>query len=398
MSDKRDYYEVLGVQKGASADEIKSAFRKIAMKNHPDRNPDDKGAEARFKEAAEAYSVLSDEEKRAQYDRFGHAGLSGGAAGGGFGGQGGFSVDDIFEAFGDIFGGGGGGVFEGLFGGGRASRGGARRGASLRVDLQVTLEEIATGVERSIEIARNVTCDSCSGSGAKAGSAPVICNTCAGHGEVIQSQGFFQVRRPCPQCRGTGKTIKDPCSSCHGSGRVRRREPKKIYIQPGAEEGHVERLPGQGEAGEGGGPPGDLVVVVHVQEHEFFQRHGADLLCEIPIRFGQAALGGSTQVPTLSRPVEMKIPKGSQPGQLLRLRNQGLPMGGGRSRGNLLVRLTIDVPKKLSSRQEELLQEFDELDSKNPRSKTSDGSSDSSGHSGKSGDERGFFDRIKDIF
>jgi molecular chaperone DnaJ len=272
------------------------------------------------------------------------------------------------------------------------------------VDLQVTLEEVSTGVERTIEIARNVQCDSCGGSGAKAGSQPQTCSTCGGHGEVIQSQGFFQVRRTCPHCHGRGTTIKDPCTTCRGSGRVRRREPKKIYIPPGVDEGHVERLPGQGEAGEGGGPPGDLVVVIHVKEHDYFTRHGADLLCEVPVRFGQAAMGGTTQVPTLSRPVEMKIPKGAQPGQLLRLRNQGLPVHGGHGRGNLLVRLTVAVPKKLSSRQEELLKEFDELDSKSyPGGGPSVGgrgdgedraeAGDTEGSSGK-----GFFDRIKDIF
>ncbi len=381
MSDKRDYYEVLGVDRGASEAEIKSSYRKIALKNHPDRNPDNPEAEALFKEAAEAYSVLSDEGKRAQYDQYGHAAMG---AGQGFGGGGqGFSMDDIFSAFGDVFGGGsGGGIFEGLFGGGRAQRGGARRGASLRVDLQISLEEVATGIEKTIEIARNVTCETCQGSGAKKGSAPVTCSTCGGHGEVTQSQGFFQVRRTCPHCQGQGLIIKDPCGTCRGSGKVRKRDPKKIWIPAGIDEGHVERLPGQGEAGDGGGPPGDLVIVLHVREHERFQRHGADLLCEISIRFAQAALGGSVEVPTLSKPVEMKVPKGTQPGQILRLRNQGLPTPDGRGRGNLLVRVTIDVPKKLNAKQEELLRDFDEFDAK----------------SSPKPQGKGLFEKIKDIF
>ena len=379
---QRDYYEVLGVQKGASADEIKSAYRKIALKNHPDRNQGDKEAEARFKEAAEAYAVLSDEEKRQTYDQFGHAGVNGQ---GGFGGPGGgFSVEDIFSAFGDIFGGGGGGgIFEEFFGGGRRGGPGGRRGASLRVDLQVTLEEVATGVDKEIEITRLAECETCSGSGARAGTQPQTCTTCGGHGQVQQSQGFFMIQRPCPNCSGRGTIVKDPCATCRGEGKVRKRERKTIRIPAGIDEGHVERLVGQGEAGEGGGPPGDLVLVIHVQEHEFFEREGAHLLCEVPIRFAQAALGATVLVPTFEKPIEMKVPKGTQPGQVLRLRGQGLPRVQNRGRGDLLVRLTVAVPKKLTARQTELLEEFDKADAE---------------QQAKSGKGKGLFEKIKDMF
>lgn len=375
---KRDYYEVLGVERGANPDQIRSSYRKIALKYHPDRNPGDRDAEARFKEAAEAYAVLSDNTKRRQYDQFGHAGVNGGV---GFGGPGGFSVQDIFESFGDIFSGFGFGNLDDLFGGGR--RGGARRGASLRVDLQVTLEEVATGVEKTIEVARADTCETCGGSGAKPGTEPVRCSTCGGHGEVQQSQGFFAIRRTCPHCHGRGYQVKDPCPTCRGATKVRTRDTKRIYIPAGIEEGHVERLPGQGEAGEGGGPPGDLVLVIHVQPHETFERHGADLACQLPVRFAQCALGDTIQVPTLDTPVEMKIPKGTQPGQILRLRGQGLPRADGRGKGNLLVRITVAVPKKIDKRQEELLREFDQIEARRQPA----------GEKGK-----GIFEKLKDIF
>ncbi len=384
MANKSDYYEVLGVDRGASQVEIKSCYRKIALKYHPDRNPDDAEAEARFKEAAEAYAVLSDEEKRQQYDQFGHAAFTGARSAGPAQGPGGFSMDDIFSAFGDVFSGGGGGGsfrFEDLFAGAGQRRG--RRGASLRVDLQVTLEEVGTGVEKSIEVARLDHCATCDGTGAKAGTKPETCTTCGGVGEVQQSQGFFAIRRTCPRCQGRGATIQHPCTNCRGTGRVRRREEKKIYIPPGIEEGSVERVPGQGEIGEGGGPPGDLVIVIHVKQHEFFERHGSDLICEVPVRFGQAALGATIHVPTLSKPVEMKIPKGTQPGQTLRLRGQGLPRADGRGRGNLLVRINVIVPKKLTARQEELLAELDTLDEEKQ----------AKSHKGK-----GIFEKIKDIF
>ncbi|MCB9881631.1 MAG: molecular chaperone DnaJ [Planctomycetes bacterium] len=399
MSTQRDYYEILGVPRDASADQIKSAYRKIALKFHPDRNKGDKDAEAKFKEAAEAYSVLSDADKRKRYDQFGHAGVN--SSGMGHGAAGGFSMEDIFRSFGDIFGGGGGGgfSFENLFGGG--GRAGPRRGSSLRADLQVTLEEVATGVEKEIELTRLDTCETCDGSGAKPGTKPTKCTMCRGFGQIQQSQGFFSIQRTCPTCHGQGHMISNPCASCRGEGRVPKRERKKIYIPPGIEEGHVERLRGQGEAGEQGGPPGDLVLVIHVEEHAFFDRHGADLVCEMPIRFAQAALGGTIHVPTLERDdgegkkadakkiVEMKIPAGTQPGQILRLRGQGLPTAGGRGRGNLLVRVTIRVPTKLSHKQKEHLEAFDEVDAEHVDD-----------HHGKetSKSGKGIFDKIKDMF
>ncbi len=388
---ERDYYEVLGVENGASADDLKSAYRKIALKYHPDRNQGDADAESKFKEAAEAYAVLGDDEKRQRYDQFGHAGVNGQA---GFGGGGGFSVDDIFSAFGDIFGGRGGSTtsfggfsFDELFSGRR----GGRRGASLRVDLAVTLEEVSKGVEKEIEVTRLDTCDSCNGSGAKAGTRPESCSMCGGGGEVQQSQGFFAIRRTCPTCQGRGQVVKSPCPSCRGAGATRKREAKKIRIPPGIEEGHVERLPGQGEAGEAGAPPGDLVLVIHVEDHSLFERHGPDLLCDVPIRYGQAALGASIQVQTLTGQVEMKIPKGTQPGQILRLRGQGLPRGDGRGNGSLLVRVSVDVPKKLTAREGELMTELDEIQAKRRGA---------SGTTPRDADDKGkgLFEKIKDIF
>ncbi|MFQ5505890.1 MAG: molecular chaperone DnaJ [Planctomycetota bacterium] len=376
MKQKRDYYEVLGVDRNASQDEIKSAYRKIALQYHPDRNKNSKEAEEKFKEAAEAYAVLSEADKRKRYDQFGHAGVEG-AMPFGRGGAGGFSVEDIFSAFGDIFGGGG-GIFESLFGGG--SRG--RRGASLRVDLVLTLEEVASGTEKEIEIAKLAHCNTCAGSGAKPGTQPTVCGTCGGHGEVTHSQGFFAIRRACPACQGQGKVIKEPCPSCRGRGRVQKREQKKIQIPAGIEEGHIERLPGQGEAGEGGAPPGDLVLVIHVKEHEFFERHGADLLCEVMVRYAQATLGDTVQVPTLDKPIEMKVPKGTQHGQILRLRGQGLPRTDGRGKGNLHVRIGVRVPQKLIPRQEELLKQYDVLDAEQQAK----------------GADKGFFDKLKSLF
>jgi molecular chaperone DnaJ len=381
LSSKRDYYEILSLERTATADEVRSAYRKLALKYHPDRNPGDKEAEARFKEAAEAYSVLSDGDKRRQYDQFGHAGVNGQVGAG----HGGFSVEDIFSAFGDIFGGmGGGGMggfsFEELFTG---RRGGARRGASLRVDLQLTLEEVASGVEKTIDVARLGDCETCSGSGAKPGTRPQACGTCGGHGEIVQSQGFFSLRRPCPHCQGTGKVVQHPCATCRGAGKVRQRERKKVHVPPGIEEGHVERLPGQGEAGDGGGPPGDLVLVVHVKPHDFFERDGADLLCEVTVRFAQAALGDTIHIPTFDKPIEMKVPAGTQPGQILRLKGLGLPRADGRGKGNLLVRVQVTVPRKLNARQSELLKELDGLDADK-------GERHSKG--------KGLFEKIKDIF
>ncbi|MCC6672382.1 MAG: molecular chaperone DnaJ [Planctomycetes bacterium] len=375
MACKRDYYEILGVAKDAGEDEIKKAYRKIALDNHPDRNPGDKEAEQRFKDAAEAYAVLSDKDKRAQYDRFGHAGVQQGA------GQG-FSTEDIFAAFGDIFGGAG-GIFEHFFGGG-GGRGRARRGASLRVDLELTLEEVATGVQRKLEITRPAACDACSGTGARPGSQPQRCRLCGGHGQVERSQGFFSIRQSCPECRGQGTVVSDPCGKCRGRGLVDRKAPITVTIPPGIEEGHAERIAGQGEPGEHGGPPGDLVVVIHVQPHSVFTRHGDDLLTQATIAFRQAAMGETVDIPSITgEVVQLKIPAGTQPGELLRVRGHGLPRADGYGRGNLVVRVQVEVPTKLTPEQEQLLIQFDDLEQARRK---------------KSPKKKGIFEKVRDMF
>ena len=387
MSSKRDYYEVLGVDKGASADQIKSAYRKIALKNHPDRNPGDEEAERRFKEAAEAYAVLSDDEKRARFDRFGHAGVDGASGGGG----GGFSsMEDIFSHFGDLFGGGGGGgIFEQFFGGGGGGggRGGARRGSSLRVDLELTLEEVAEGAKKTIQVTRPETCEKCEGTGAKPGTKPKRCPTCGGAGQVAISQGFLSIRQTCPACHGAGTTIDEPCGTCRGKGATPKKTPVSLQIPPGIEEGHVERIRGQGEPGHGGGPSGDLIVVVHVKPHDVFTRHGDDLLATARIRFRQAALGDQVEIPTITGEiVQLKIPAGTQPGERLRVRNHGLPRGDGYGRGHLYVQVQIEVPKKVSPEQQALLEQFDdhEVQKQGPASANAK--------------RKGIFEKVKDIF
>lgn len=377
MSSKRDYYEVLGVDRGASADAIKKAYRKIALQNHPDRNPGDAAAEARFKEAAEAYAVLSDDGKRQRYDRFGHAGVEG-AGGGGFS-----NVEDIFSHFGDLFGGAG-GIFEQFFGGG-GRRGGRRRGASLRVDLELSLEEVALGVTRTIEIQRPKACGTCDGSGARPGSSPTTCKTCAGHGQVQINQGFLSIRQACPSCHGRGTVIEDPCGDCRGQGAVASKEPIDIRIPAGIEEGHVQRLEGLGEPGDSGGPSGDLVVVVHVRPHPYFTRVGDDLVAQTRLSFRQAVLGDSVELKTLTEEkVVLKIPAGTQPGERLRVRSHGLPRADGYGRGNLVVQVQIEVPKKISDEQRSLLEQFDELHS---------------GGKHKPGErKKGIFEKVRDMF
>lgn len=378
MSAKRDYYEVLGVQRDASADDIKGAYRKIALKYHPDRNPGDAEAERQFKEAAEAYAVLSDPEKRSRYDRFGHAGVDGAAMGGG-----GFTnVQDIFSAFGDLFGGGGGGIFEQLFGGG-GRRGGKRRGASLRADIELTLEEVASGTKRSIEVNRPDTCAQCSGSGAKPGTSPKTCATCGGSGQITHNQGFVAFRQACPRCDGAGTWVEEHCTGCKGRGVIARKVPISLTIPAGIEEGHAERIAGQGEPGERGGPPGDLVVVVHVRPHEYFRRDGDDLHAVSRIRFRQAVLGDEVEIPTITgETVQLKIPPGTQPGEKLRVRNQGLPRIDGYGRGHLYVEVQIDVPKKVSQEQQELLERFDEVESKRKTGSTR---------------KKGIFEKVRDM-
>ncbi|OQX31508.1 MAG: molecular chaperone DnaJ [Candidatus Sedimenticola endophacoides] len=348
---KRDYYEVLGVNKNASEAEIKKAYRRLAMKFHPDRNTgkDAAGAEVKFKEAKEAYEVLSDAQKRASYDQFGHAGVDSSMGGGpgGFGGAGNFS--DIFgDVFGDIFG---------------AGRGGGQRvhrGADLRYNLQLSLEEAVAGTEAKIRVPTMVKCNVCSGSGAKKGSQPKTCGTCAGHGQVRMQQGFFSVQQTCPNCRGKGTVIDDPCGACHGVGRVEQHKTLSVKVPAGVDTGDRIRLAGEGEAGENGGPPGDLYVQVGVKQHEIFTREENHLFCEVPISFVAAALGGELEVPTLDGKVVLKIPAGTQSGKLFRMRGKGVrPVRGG-AVGDLLCRVMVETPVNLTERQKDLLRQLDE--------------------------------------
>ncbi|MBL9079505.1 MAG: molecular chaperone DnaJ [Planctomycetes bacterium] len=377
MTQKRDYYEVLGVARSADDDTIKRAYRKLALENHPDRNPGNADAERRFKEAAEAYAVLGDAQKRQRYDQYGHAGVDGPQ-----GGQGFASAEDVFAAFGDLFGGNG-GFFEQFFGGG-GRRGRGRRGASLKVDLELTLEEVATGVKKTIELKRAERCDACSGSGARAGTKKKRCGTCGGHGQVVRSQGFFQLRQVCPTCAGQGELVEDPCPKCEGRGAVPKDAPITITIPAGIESGHTERIVGHGEPGDGGGPAGDLVVVLHVKEHDVYTRFGDDLLMQSRISFRQAVMGDEIEIPTITgETVAMKIPAGTQPGEKLRVRNHGLPRADGYGRGNLVVQVQVDVPRKITGEQEELLRRFDELDG---------------GRKGKKNAKKTIFEKVKDIF
>lgn len=345
---KRDYYEVLGVQKGTSAQELKKAYRRVAMKYHPDRNPDNKEAEEKFKEASEAYEVLSDDQKRAAYDQYGHAGVEGmGGMGGGAGAHGFGSFSDIFgDVFGDIFGGGG--------PGGRRST----RGSDLRYNLELSLEDAVKGTSVKIKVPTYVSCKTCSGSGAKPGTSPTTCATCGGHGQVRMQQGFFSVQQTCPNCRGAGTIISDPCRDCHGQGRVEETKTLSVKVPPGVDTGDRIRLAGEGEAGIDGGPSGDLYVQVSVKEHDFFTRDGKNLYCEVPISIFEACLGGDLDVPTLDGRVKLKVPAETQTGKLFRLRGKGVvPVRGGAA-GDLLCRVVVETPVNLSKRQKELLEEL----------------------------------------
>jgi molecular chaperone DnaJ len=346
---KRDYYDVLGVARSATDEELKKSYRKLALQYHPDRNPDAPGAEEKFKEASEAYAVLADPEKRRHYDRFGFEGLGGG-------GPGGFPGGD-FAAFGDLFN----DLFGDLFGarmGGRPGRGRGQRGADLRYTHEIELSEVLTGVETSLAIPRMLRCEPCGGSGARAGTQPEACARCGGSGQAIFQQGLFRISRPCDACRGEGRVVKHPCKSCGGSGRIEGERSIKVRIPPGVEDGMRLRVSGEGEAGIAGGPPGDLYVVIRIAPHPLFEREGADLVCEVPIPFVQAALGAEIEVPTLEGKVVLRIVEGTQTGKLLRLRGKGLPSVSSGARGDQLVRLFVEVPSQLTARQRELLDKF----------------------------------------
>jgi len=345
---KRDYYEVLGVNRDASEEEIKKAYRRLAMKYHPDRNPDNPKAEELFKEAKEAYEVLSDASKRQAYDQFGHAGIDPQAGmGGGFGGMGGFA-----DAFSDIF--------SDIFGGGR-SRSNVYRGADLRYNLEITLEEAARGAETRIRIPTMAECDGCHGTGARKGSEPRICPTCGGHGQVRIQQGFFSIQQTCPKCHGSGRYIPDPCPVCHGTGRVKQHKTLAVKIPAGIDAGDRIRLSGEGEPGVNGGPPGDLYVQIHLKPHPVFQRDHDDLHCEMPISFTTAALGGEIEIPTLDGVAKLKIPPETQTGKIFRLRGKGIKGVRSHAPGDLLCHVIVETPVNLTERQKELLREFEAI-------------------------------------
>ena len=356
MAGKRDYYEILGVSKSADSAEIKKAYRKLAVKWHPDKNPGDPKAEERFKELGEAYEALSDPDKRAAYDRFGHAAFSG--PGGGGSGGGGFH--DPMDLFSQVFGGAFGGGFEEFFGGGggRGRRSGKQRGSDLRYDLDITLEEAAEGVERELEIERYTGCAKCNSSGSKSAGGVNACQTCGGRGVVARQAGIFIQQSTCPQCRGTGEIISDPCDSCRGEGRVQRESRIKLRIPPGVDTGNRLRSTGNGDAGVRGGAAGDLYVFIHIRDHDIFEREGSDLACDAPLPFSIAALGGELKVPTLGGKSSIKIPPGTQGGTVFRLRGKGMPALGGGGTGDLHVRVQVEVPTKLNSDQQEKLREF----------------------------------------
>ncbi|MDR8522886.1 MULTISPECIES: molecular chaperone DnaJ [Shewanella] len=369
---KRDYYEVLGVGRDASEREIKKAYKRLAMKFHPDRNPGNKEAEASFKEVKEAYEILTDGDKKAAYDQFGHAGVDPNRGGGGFGGG-----ADFGDVFGDVFG--------DIFGGGR--RGGQRqaaRGSDLRYNLELSLEEAVRGLTKELRIPTLAACDVCDGSGAKKGTTPTTCGTCHGQGQVQMRQGFFAVQQACPTCHGRGKIIKDPCNKCHGEGRVEKSKTLSVKIPAGVDTGDRIRLSGEGEAGEYGAPPGDLYVQVSVREHAIFQRDGNNLYCEVPISFSKAALGGEIEVPTLDGKVNLKIPAETQTGRMFRMRGKGVKSVRSHAVGDLLCKVVMETPVNLNERQKELLREFEE---------TLTGQSKK--HSPKA---EGFFDGVKKFF
>ena len=360
---KRDYYDVLGISKGSSADEIKKAYRQKAKELHPDRNPDNPDAESQFKEANEAYDVLKDQQKKAAYDRFGHGAFEGGMGGGARGGPRGGGQGDFASAFSDVFedlfGDFMGGQRGGAGGGGRAR---AQRGSDLRYNLRVTLEEAFAGIQKTINVPGSVACDSCRGTGAEGGAEPVTCPTCSGMGKVRAQQGFFTVERTCPTCNGAGQIVKNPCKSCHGAGRSERDRSLSVNIPPGVETGTRIRLAGEGEAGLRGGPSGDLYIFIEVREHAIFQRDGVHLFCRVPVTFSTAALGGEVEVPTIEGGrSKVKVPAGAQTGKQMRLRAKGMPALRGGGPGDMLIELAVETPVNLTARQRELLREFEAL-------------------------------------
>ena len=367
---KRDYYEVLGVERSAGEADVKKAYRRLAMKHHPDRNPGDAAAEEKFKEASEAYEVLSDQEKRERYDRFGHAGVEG--AGSGFGAGGFTDIGDIFgEVFGDIF------------GGGRTRRG-SRRGRDLEYTLDLTLEQAVRGDSVEIRVPTLATCEDCHGSGAKAGTSPSACPECEGRGQIRVSQGFFSLQQTCPRCRGAGRVILDPCPACHGRGRVEQRKTLAVKVPAGVDNGDRVRLPGEGEAGANSAPPGDLYVQMRVREHPIFTRDDTNLYCDVPLSFADAALGGEIEVPTLDGRVKVKVPPETQTGKLFRLRGRGAPAVRGGPTGDLLCRVVVETPVHLSEKQKEILRDFKtSLEANGTR------------HSPK---EEGWFESVKSFF
>lgn len=370
---KRDYYEILGVNRDASAEDIKKAYRKLAMKHHPDRNPDNPKAEEHFKEAKEAYEILSDAQKRAAYDQFGHAGVDPSAGGQGFGGNG---MGGFSDAFSDIFG--------DIFGGGRGGRSNVFRGADLRYNLEIGLEEAARGTETRIRIPTMAECETCHGSGAKKGTEPKVCPTCGGHGQVRMQQGFFSIQQTCPKCHGTGRFVAEPCTTCHGAGRVKQHKTLSVKIPAGIDEGDRIRLSGEGEPGVNGGPPGDLYVQIHLKPHTVFQRDHDDLHCEMPVSFTVAALGGEIEIPTLDGVARLKVPAETQTGKVFRLRGKGIKGVRSIGHGDLLCHVVVETPINLTDRQRDLLREFEEIsqtnaERHNPRAK-------------------GWMDRVRDFF
>ena len=378
MAEQRDLYEVLGLQKGASDDEIKKAYRKLAKKYHPDLNPGDKEAEKKMKEVNGAYEVLSDAEKKARYDQYGFAGIdpnyAGGAGGGGFGG---FQDFDLGDIFGSMFGGG--------FGGQQTRQNGPRKGENLRITLQLTFEEAVFGCEKSVSVTRNESCKDCGGTGAKKGTSPETCPVCRGSGQVQSTQrtpfGVFSSSSPCQNCKGTGKIIKEPCPSCKGEGRVRKTRTIRVKIPAGIDDGQTISLRGEGNGGTQGGPAGDLYVTVYVKEHKMFKRDGQDIILEMPISFAQAALGATLIVPTVDGKVQYDLPEGTQTGTVFRLRGSGVPSVNGRGRGDQYVKVNVEIPRNLNHEQKELLRKFDEA--------TGDSCYSERG---------GFFKKMKDLF